>query len=97
MGCSYGSDRLSPPPVILWEWVLHESGSRPSHGITVMLGNDSQCHIYACRDPRRRDQVTFLHDVLIINHIDSREQSSHLLQDPPMRRGSLAIQQTGFA
>jgi hypothetical protein len=63
----------------------------------MMSGDNPQCHIDARRDPRRRDHVALLHDVLIFDHVDSREPGSHLLQDPPMRRGSLAIQETGFA
>jgi hypothetical protein len=58
-----------------------------------MPGNQSQCHI----DARRGDHVTFFDDVLIVNHIDSREQLSHLIQDTPVGRRTLTFQQAGFA
>src|SRR5271157_3563419 len=92
------SSRCShPPSVVLRERVLHVPGSRPSNCITVMPGNHPQCHIDARRDPRRGEQVALLDDVLIIDHVDSREQSSHLLQNPPVGGRPSAIQQSSFA
>src|SRR5208337_4335165 len=92
------SSRCShPPSVVLRERVLHVPGSRPSNCITVMPGNHPQCHIDARRDPRRGEKIALFDDVLIVDHIDSREQTSHLLQDPPMRRGTFTVEQTGFA
>ena len=87
----------NPPPVVLWERVLHVSGGRPSDCLAVMPGDHSKRHIDARRDPCRGEKIALLDDVLIVDHLDSGEQLSHLLQDTPMRRRSLAVQQTGLA
>jgi hypothetical protein len=87
----------NPPPVVLREEILHVPGSRPSHRIAVMPGNYPQCHVYARRDPSRGEEIALFDDVKVVDHIDSREQSSHLLLDPPVSRGTFTVQQSSFA
>ena len=66
-------------------------GSRPGHRIAVMPGDNTQRHVDARRDARRGDHIAVLNDVLILDHADSREQSSHLIQNTPVRSRPLAV------